>query len=404
MSTEITPFRIDVSQHQLDDLNRRLDTTRWTDGVPGVGWAQGIPLDYTRELAAYWRNTYDWRAQEARLNSFPQFRTEIDGHNLHFIHVRSTEADALPLVLTHGWPGSIVEFLDVIGPLTDPVAHGGAAEDAFHVVVPTIPGFGLSGPAVGWSTARAARAWARLMHRLGYHRYAAHGEDTGAAITRQLAVIDAEHLVAMHLTMIASATVTPETADPGNPAEQRAVELAQRAQYELGAYAMLQATRPQTLSYALTDSPVGQLAWIVERFNDWTDSTDAPEDAVDRDAMLTNVMIYWLNATAGSSARYYYEGAATWGTPEPETPVPAAVAVMPHDLGIPVRRIAERNHNIVRWTEFDRGGHFAAMEEPDLIVDDLRATFREYRNQTATAQRAASGPTDIAAETVGGTA
>ncbi|WP_068052997.1 epoxide hydrolase family protein [Nocardia xishanensis] len=404
MSTEITPFRIDVSQHQLDDLNRRLDTTRWTDGLPGVGWAQGIPLDYTRELAEYWRNTYDWRAQEARLNSFPQFRTEIDGHNLHFIHVRSTEPDALPLVLTHGWPGSIVEFLDVIGPLTDPVAHGGAAGDAFHVVVPTIPGFGLSGPAVGWSTARAARAWAQLMHRLGYHRYAAHGEDTGAAITRQLAVIDAEHLVAMHLTMIASATVTPETADPGNPAEQRAVELAQRAQYELGAYAMLQATRPQTLSYALTDSPVGQLAWIVERFKDWTDSTDAPEDAVDRDAMLTNVMIYWLNATAGSSARYYYEGAATWGTPEPETPVPAAVAVMPHDLGIPVRRIAERNHNIVRWTEFDRGGHFAAMEEPDLIVDDLRATFREYRNQTATAQRAVSGPTDIAAETVGGTA
>ncbi|WP_194829730.1 epoxide hydrolase family protein [Nocardia sp. XZ_19_231] len=379
MSTEITPFLIDIPQADLDDLNRRLDNTRWPDGVTGVGWSQGIPLDYTRELAGYWRNTYDWRAQEARLNSFPQFRTEIDGHDVHFVHVRSAEPDALPLVLTHGWPGSIVEFLDVIGPLTDPVAHGGSAEDAFHVVVPTIPGYGFSGPAVGWSTTRAAHAWAQLMARLGYDRYVAHGEDTGAAISRELAVIDADHLLALHVTMIASATVTPETADLDDPAEKRALELAQRADYELGAYALLQASRPQTLSYALADSPVGQLAWIVERFKDWTDSTDVPEDAVDRDAMLTNVMIYWLNGTAGSSARYYYEGAATWGRPEPATDVPVAVAVMPFDLGVPVRRMAERNHNIVRWTEFERGGHFAAMEEPDLIIDDLRATFGDYR-------------------------
>ncbi|MFF5037230.1 epoxide hydrolase family protein [Nocardia salmonicida] len=379
MSTEITPFRIDIPQANLDDLHRRLDDTRWPDGVTGVGWSQGIPLDYTRELAGHWRNTYDWRAQEARLNSFPQFRTEIDGHDVHFVHVRSAEPEALPLVLTHGWPGSIVEFLDVIGPLTDPVAHGGSADDAFHVVVPTIPGYGFSGPAVGWSTTRAAHAWAQLMARLGYDRYVAHGEDTGAAISRELAVIDAEHLLALHVTMIASATVTPETADLDDPAEKRALELAQRADYELGAYALLQASRPQTLSYALADSPVGQMAWIVERFKDWTDSTDAPEDAVDRDAMLTNVMIYWLNGTAGSSARYYYEGAATWGRPEPATDVPVAVAVMPFDLGVPVRRMAERNHNIVRWTEFERGGHFAAMEEPDLIIDDLRAAFGDYR-------------------------
>ncbi|WP_156677635.1 epoxide hydrolase family protein [Nocardia sp. Root136] len=379
MSTEITPFRIDIPQANLDDLHRRLDDTRWPDGVTGVGWSQGIPLDYTRELAGHWRNTYDWRAQEARLNSFPQFRTEIDGHDVHFVHVRSAEPEALPLVLTHGWPGSIVEFLDVIGPLTDPVAHGGSADDAFHVVVPTIPGYGFSGPAVGWSTTRAAHAWAQLMARLGYDRYVAHGEDTGAAISRELAVIDAEHLLALHVTMIASATVTPETADLDDPAEKRALELAQRADYELGAYALLQASRPQTLSYALADSPVGQMAWIVERFKDWTDSTDAPEDAVDRDAMLTNVMIYWLNGTAGSSARYYYEGAATWGRPEPATDVPVAVAVMPFDLGVPMRRMAERNHNIVRWTEFERGGHFAAMEEPDLIIDDLRAAFGDYR-------------------------
>ncbi|MFJ2666547.1 epoxide hydrolase family protein [Nocardia fluminea] len=379
MSEAITPFRIDVPQSQLDDLHRRLDDTRWPDGVTGVGWAQGIPLDYTRELVRYWRTTYDWRAQERRLNTYPQFRTEIDGHAVHFLHVRSAEPGAMPLILTHGWPGSIVEFLDVIGPLTDPVAHGGRAEDAFDVVVPTVPGFGLSGPAIGWSTSRAARAWAELMRRLGYERYAAHGEDTGAAISRELAVIDSEHLVALHVTMIASATVTSETADLDDPAEKRALQLAQRAQYELGAYAILQATRPQTLSYALADSPVGQLAWIVERFKDWTDSADVPEDAVDRDTMLTNVMIYWLNGTAGSSARYYYEGAATWGKPEPAIEVPVAVAVLPYDLGVPVRRIAERNHNIVRWTEFDRGGHFAAMEEPDLITDDLRATFRGYR-------------------------
>lgn len=379
MNAQIRPFRIDVPQAQLDDLHRRLDANRWPDADPGVGWAQGIPLDYTRELVDYWRNTYDWRAQEARLNAFPQFRTEIDGHDLHFIHVRSAEPDALPLVLTHGWPGSIVEFLEVIGPLTDPVAHGGNAEDAFHVVVPTIPGYGLSGPAVGWSTARAARAWAELMRRLGYDRYAAHGEDTGAAISRELAVIDAEHVVAVHLTMIASATVTAETANFDDPAEKRAVEIAARMQYELGAYAMLQASRPQTLSYALADSPVGQLAWIVERFKDWTDSTNAPEDAVDRDTMLTNVMIYWLNGTAGSSARYYYEGAATWGSPEPDTTVPVAVAVLPHDIGVPIRRIAEQNHNIVRWTEFERGGHFAAMEEPDLIIEDLREALRDYR-------------------------
>ncbi|MEU4317298.1 epoxide hydrolase family protein [Nocardia fluminea] len=379
MSEAITPFRIDVPQSQLDDLHRRLDDTRWPDGVTGVGWAQGIPLDYTRELVRYWHTTYDWRAQERRLNAYPQFRTEIDGHAVHFLHVRSAAPGAMPLILTHGWPGSIVEFLDVIGPLTDPVAHGGRAEDAFDVVVPTIPGFGLSGPAIGWSTSRAARAWAELMRRLGYERYAAHGEDTGAAITRELAVNDSDHLVALHVTMIASATVTPETADLDDPAEKRALQLAQRAQYELGAYAILQATRPQTLSYALADSPVGQLAWIVERFKDWTDSADVPEDAVDRDTMLTNVMIYWLNGTAGSSARYYYEGAATWGKPEPATEVPVAVAVLPYDLGVPVRRIAERNHNIVRWTEFDRGGHFAAMEEPDLITDDLRATFRDYR-------------------------
>ncbi|GIJ58469.1 microsomal epoxide hydrolase [Virgisporangium aurantiacum] len=373
---EIRPFRIDVPQAQLDDLDRRLDATRWPDEAPGVGWTHGIPLDYTRQLAGYWREKYDWRAQEARLNGFPQFRTGIDGHDVHFLHVRSAVPGALPLVLTHGWPGSIVEFLDVIGPLTDPADPA----DAFHVVVPTLPGFGLSGPTPGgWTVKRAARAFAELMRRLGYDRYAAHGGDFGAAVSRELGLVDAEHVVAIHVTQLFGASVTAETADMSDPAERRAVEQGYRYEYELGAYGMLQASRPQTLAYALTDSPVGQLAWIAERFKDWTDSTDVPEDAVDRDALLTNVMIYWLNGTAGSSARYYRDGAEAWGEPDPPSTVPTAVAIAPHDIGSPVRRVAEETNNIVRWTVLERGGHFAAMEEPDLVVADLRAALADFR-------------------------
>lgn len=280
MANEIRPFHLDVPQQQLDDLARRLDHIRWPDEAPGVGWSHGIPPDYTRALVEYWRTAYDWRAQEARINEFPQFRTRIDGHDVHFIHVRSVEPDALPLILTHGWPGSIVEFFDVIGPLTNPRAHGGEAADAFDVVVPTIPGFGISGPASGWSAPRVAAAWAELMRRLGYDTYAAHGGDLGSAISRELGVIDPAHVIGVHLTQIFSASVTAETANLDDPAEKRAVEQDQRYQHELSAYAILQSIRPQTLAYALTDSPVGQLAWIVERFKDWTDSVNVPEDAV----------------------------------------------------------------------------------------------------------------------------
>jgi microsomal epoxide hydrolase len=243
-----------------------------------------------------------------------------------------------------------------------------------------MPGFGWSGPTPGgWTVNRVARAWAELMRRLGYDRYAAHGGDFGSAVSRELGVVDREHVVAIHVTQLLAGSLTAEDADMSDPAERRAVEQGYRYQYELGAYGMLQASRPQTLAYALTDSPVGQLAWIVERFKDWTDSTDAPEDAVDRDALLTNVMTYWLNGTAGSSARYYRDGADAWGRPEEPSTVPTAVAVLPHDIGSPVRRIAEKTNTIVRWTEFDRGGHFAAMEEPDLVVADLRAALQDYR-------------------------
>jgi pimeloyl-ACP methyl ester carboxylesterase len=378
---EIQPFILDIPQADLDDLHERLARTRWPDAPAGADWSYGIPVPYVRELAEYWRTRYDWRAQEARLNAFPQFTTEIDGQNIHFLHVRSPEPDALPLLLTHGWPGSIVEFLDLIGPLTNPRAYGAEPTDAFHVVVPSIPGFGLSGPTrtTGWTVPRVAEAWAELMRRLGYARYVAHGGDFGAGISRQLGLAHPENVVALHLTAIFSASATAENADLSVEAEKRSVEAGQRYEYELGGYAAVQSTRPQSIAYGLTDSPVAQMAWIVERFKDWTDSRAAPEDAVNRDALLTNVMLYWLTGTAGSSARYYRDSAATWGKPDPPSPVPTAVAVFPRDIALPIRRLAETNHNIVRWTEFDRGGHFAAMEEPDLIIGDLRASFRDFR-------------------------
>ncbi len=379
----IRPFRIGIPQADLDDLAARLRLTRWPDDPAGADWSYGIPVGYMRELTEYWRDEYDWRAQEAKLNAFPQFSTEIDGYDVHFLHVRSAEPDALPIILTHGWPGSIVEFIELIGPLTNPQAHGGDRADALHVVIPSIPGFGFPGPTseIGWSIPRVAKVWAELMHRLGYERYAAHGGDNGSPISRELGLIDQDHVVALHLTAIFSAVARPKTADLTVDGEKRSLEAAYRYKFDLGGYAALQSTRPQSIAYGLTDSPVGQLAWIAERFKEWTDSTNAPEDAVDRDAMLTNVMIYWLNRTAGSSARYYKEGTKVrgFGAPEPPSPVPTAVAVFPKDLAIPVRRLAEATHNIVRWTEFDRGGHFPALEQPALLLADLREAMRPYR-------------------------
>ncbi|WP_329331304.1 epoxide hydrolase [Streptomyces sp. NBC_00663] len=366
MTVDITPFRIDIPQSQLDDLHARLDRVRWPDELPGVGWEYGVPLGYLQELVEYWRHTYDWRAQEKRLNSFPQFTTEIDGQNVHFLHVRSANPDALPLIATHGWPGSVVELLDVIEPLS---------ED-FHVVVPSIPGYGFSGPTreKGWNVERVVRAWAQLMDRLGYGRYGAHGSDWGSAITRELGRLDAEHVVGVHVTMIG--TPPPPDAAPYTEEEQQRLKHGERYQRELFGYAAVQSTRPQTLAFALHDSPVGQLAWIVEKFKEWTDSTDVPEDAVDRDQMLTDVMLYWLTGTAASSARLYRESfAARGGQPEPST-TPTGVAVFPKDLSLTIRRFVEPTNNIVHWSEFDRGGHFPSMEEPDLVVDDVRRFFR----------------------------
>jgi microsomal epoxide hydrolase len=377
------PFRIDIPQGQLDDLRERLARTRWPDELSGVGWSYGIPLGYVKELAEYWRSRYDWRAQEARLNQYPQFTTTVDGANVHFLHVRSSEPDALPLIITHGWPGSVVEFLKVIGPLADPRAHGGDAADAFHLVIPSIPGFGFSGPTheTGWNVGRIARAWAELMQRLGYNRYGAQGGDWGSGISRELGRITPNRVVGVHLNMLLTFP-SGDPADLANLTEDEQARLGELTRYdrELSGYARIQSTRPQTLAYGLTDSPVGQLAWIVEKFKEWTDSTDVPEDAVDRDQLLTNVMFYWLTATAGSSARLYYEAVhgGEWGRPKPSQ-TPTGVAVFPRDIARPIRRFAERTNNIVHWTEFSRGGHFAAMEAPDLLVEDVRTFFRRFR-------------------------
>ncbi len=381
----IHPFQIEISDAQLDDLRDRLARTRWPAELPDVGWSRGVPLGYLQDLAEYWRTSYDWRSQQAQLNEVPQFTTEIDGQNVHFLHVRSPEPGALPLIITHGWPGSIVEFLDVIGPLTDPRAHGADAADAFDVVAPSIPGFGFSGPTheTGWDTDRVARAWAELMHRLGYERYGTQGGDTGALVSPKLGRIAADHVVGVHANgLFGFPSGDPDELADLSDAEQARLEVLKRWRDEFSGYAILQSTRPQTLAYALTDSPVGQLAWIVERFKDWTDpAAELPEDAVDRARLLTNVTIYWLTGTAGPSAQLYYEGAAAWGeTPEPSG-VPTGVAVFPMDTSI--RRLVEREHSITHWTEYDRGGHFAAMEAPDLLVDDIRTFFRTIRDRSA---------------------
>ncbi|MEU4525441.1 epoxide hydrolase family protein [Amycolatopsis sp. NPDC024027] len=376
-------FRVDVPQSELDDLHRRLDAVRWPSELSGVGWSRGVPVGYLKELVAYWRDTYDWRAAERQLNAFPQYVTEIDGDNIHFLHVRSPEENALPLLLTHGWPGSIAEFLNVIGPLTDPVAHGGSAADAFHVVVPSLPGFGFSGPTTktGWTVHRIAHAWRELMHRLGYDRYGTQGGDAGSPVSLEASRVDPAHVVGVHVNML----VTVPSGDPDELAELSEVDKGrlaalQRFDTELSPYMRLQSTRPQTVTYGLTDSPVGQLAWIVEKFREWADAADVPEDAVDRDQLLTNVMIYWLTNTAGSAANFYYEGAEERAQPVQPTDVPVGVAVFPEDVFPAIRRLAERDlPSITHWTEMNRGGHFAAMEQPELLVADIRKFFATVR-------------------------
>ncbi|MFE7409650.1 epoxide hydrolase family protein [Streptomyces laurentii] len=372
MSTALTPFRVGFPEEDLADLRDRLARTRWPEKETVGDWSQGVPLGYLQELAAYWRDTHDWRAAEARLNALPQFRTEIDGLGIHFLHVRSPHPGATPLLLSHGWPGSVLEFLDIIGPLTDPEDPA----DAFHVVCPSLPGFAFSDkPAeAGWTVERTAAAWDTLMRRLGYGRYAAHGTDWGSFLTGILGETVPDHLLGVHLAM---PFAMPPQGDV--PVQLDARDLAGLAalkdfQAHEGAYSVLQATRPQTLGYGLADSPVGQLAWMIEKYWAWSDHDGDAEKVLDRDRLLDVVTLAWLAGTGASSARIYWESHNKMALGP--VGVPTACSVFPKDARMPRPWCEHRFTDLRRWTDHERGGHFPALEQPDLLVDELRSFFR----------------------------
>ncbi|PJJ70888.1 pimeloyl-ACP methyl ester carboxylesterase [Diaminobutyricimonas aerilata] len=383
MVHEIRPFTIDVAHSDLDDLRARIRATRWPDRETVDGWAQGVPLAVMRELARYWADEYDWRRVESRLNAHPQFTTRIDGVDVHFLHVRSPHPEATPLLLTHGWPGSVIEFLRVIEPLTDPERHGGRPEDAFHLVLPSVPGYGFSSRPreAGWGIERIARAWAELMARLGYRRYGAGGGDWGTSISTMVGVHDPQNVIGLYLTP-PLVGADPATLDDLTEAEQASLD-ALAAVGETGSgYAAMHSTRPQTLGYALLDSPVGQAAWIFEKFAAWVDGD--PLEVLGIDAVLDDITLYWLTGTGASSTRLYWESYATvdgWftaGTTD-TIDVPVAASVF-RDIPRPSRRWAERRFTDIRyWNEPERGGHFAAFEQPELFVQEVRAAFRALR-------------------------
>jgi microsomal epoxide hydrolase len=379
----IEPFSIHVADGVLADLRERLARTRFAAPSPGEPWAYGTDAAYLHELCRYWKDDYDWRLHEATLNRFPQYRTVIDGQHIHFMHVRSPEPAALPLVITHGWPGSVAEFVKIIGPLADPRSHGGDPADAFDVVCPSIPGYGFSGPTTtpGWDTRRVAAAWKELMARLGYQRYGAQGGDWGAMITRDLALVDGDRVAGIHLNMVIAGP--PPGFDFATLTAEEQASLAEMGTFMKTeyAYAQIQGTKPQTLGYSLDDSPAGLAAWISEKFRTWTDCDGDTEKAVSRDELLTNIMLYWVTATAHSSARMYYETlkAGRFGLVPEKVTVPTGCAIFPRELMRPPRRWAEETYNLTRWTEMKEGGHFAALEQPDALVADVRAFFRTVR-------------------------
>jgi pimeloyl-ACP methyl ester carboxylesterase len=375
MGEDILPFTVAVPDAELDALRRRLADARWPEPETVSDWSQGVPLAALRALCDHWRTDYDWRKCEARLNALPQFRTTIDGLGIHFIHARSPDPDAVPLVLTHGWPGSVIEFLKVIGPLTDPAGHGAPGARAFHVVAPSLPGYGFSDKpaASGWGVERIADAWITLMRRLGYPRFVAQGGDWGAAVTTAIAMAQPPGCMAIHLNM---PLVFPEAGDFADltAAEQATVASMQFYDQKDSGYAKLQGTRPQTIGYALADSPVGQAAWIYEKFHAWTDHDAAADSGLDRDEMLDAITLYWLTNSAASSARLYWESASAFRAQRIDLPV--GVSIFPREIFRPSRRWAERSYpHLIHWNETAKGGHFAAFEQPDVFVDELRACF-----------------------------
>lgn len=380
MSIDPRPFTVDIPQSALDDLATRLDLVRWPEKETVGGWEQGVPLAEAKRLFTYWRTSYDWRRCEALLNARDNFVAEIDGLDIHFMHVRSSHADALPMIITHGWPGSIIEFLDVIDPLVNPTAHGGTADQAFHLVIPSLPGYGFSGKptATGWSVEQTAKAWAKLMQGLGYDRYVAQGGDWGSAVSSSMGMQGPPGLTAIHLNMLVS-MASPEQIEKMSPEELAVLQAAKQwSQLETG-YSTEQATKPQTLGYSLVDSPVGQAMWIYEKFHGWTDHGDAsPMDAFSIDRILDNIMVYWLTATGASSARLYWESYQKW--PRGKSQVPLAFSNFPKEIMRGIRSAAEGNYDtILHWGELDKGGHFAAFEQPALFVSELRKAFASLR-------------------------
>jgi pimeloyl-ACP methyl ester carboxylesterase len=378
----IEPFRVAIPDSALDDLQERLRRVRWPDAATADGWTQGVPLDYLRELVGYWGERYDWRPRERRLNSFPQFRVRIDGLAIHCYHVRSNHAHATPLLMTHGWPGSVVEFLNVLGPLTAPEQHGGTAADAFHVVCPALPGYAFSDkPSLpGCGVDRIAGLWDQLMLALGYERYFAQGGDWGAAITTQIGVQNKGHCRGIHLNLPIAPPPSAVINDP-TPAEAAALAASRHYAAVESGYAVLQSTRPQTIGYALADSPVAQCAWIIEKYKTWTDTEHRPEDAIARDELLDNVMLYWLTGSGASAGRLYWESfRSSFGLDPPRVTLPTACSLFAKEIARPPRSWVERRYVALKyWNELPKGGHFAAFEQPALFVDELRRGFRALR-------------------------
>ncbi len=378
--SDIKPFQVEISDEELANLKTKLKNTRFPEAETPDDWSQGVPLAYIHELAEYWEKDYDLRRIESRLNTYPQFRTELDGLNIHFLHIRSPEENALPLVMTHGWPGSVIEFLKVIEPLTDPVSHGGDASDAFHLVCPALPGYGFSDKPnqPGWGVEKIGQEWANLMARLGYERYVAQGGDWGAAVTTMIGITDTEHCSAIHLNM-PIVQVDPETMDNLTELEQKAMAGMKHYRDWDSGYSKEQSTRPQTVGYGLVDSPVGQAAWIIEKFWAWMDCDGHPENVLTRDELLDNVMMYWLTASGASSGRLYWESFGGGGRSD-EVTVPTGCSIFPKEIFLCSKRWAEKRFtNLIYWNELEKGGHFAAFEQPELFVNEVRSCFKSVR-------------------------
>jgi pimeloyl-ACP methyl ester carboxylesterase len=379
MPDAVTPFEVEISPVAVQDLRERLARTRWPENETVGDWSQGVPARHLRQLCAYWADGYEMERVADRLNLHPQFHTTIDGLPIHFLHIRSPHPDALPLIMTHGWPGSVVEFLDVIGPLTDPTVHGGDAEDAFHLVCPSLPGFGFSGkPAdAGWGVDHIAAVWAQLMERLGYDRYVAQGGDWGAPVTLAIGDHAADELLGVHVNLALAAPEKIEELGELTADEHQDLDAFINFGEVGSGYAVQQSTRPQTLGYGLADSPAGQCAWILEKFMAWSDCGDSPEDSFTRDRLLDNVMVYWLTDTATSSARLYWESYKTSFFTFPEISTPAAYTVFPKEIVRLSERWARTRFADLRYyRRAERGGHFAAFEVPEIFVAEVRAGFR----------------------------